>query len=97
MDRQVDRRDRAEVTRLSVQTIGLQAAAVEGKVEHCAQELLSRMAGVIKSVHHCASNMCDMSSTRQQQINLPVYCVKSLKLIKRGVHKPNFYQAPACS
>ena len=31
MDRQVDRRDRAEVTRLSVQTVALQAAAVEGK------------------------------------------------------------------
>lgn len=38
VDRQVDRPDRAEVTRLSVQTIGLQAAVVEGKVEHCAQE-----------------------------------------------------------
>lgn len=37
MDRQVDRRDRAEVTRLSVQTIAFQAAAVEGKVE---QELI---------------------------------------------------------
>lgn len=38
MDRQVDRRDRAEVTRLSVGTVALQAAAVEGKVEHCARD-----------------------------------------------------------
>lgn len=33
MDRQVDRRDRAEVTRLSVWTTAFRAAAVEGKVE----------------------------------------------------------------
>lgn len=64
VDRQVDRRDRAEVTRLSVQTIALQIAAVEGKVEHCAQVLLSRMAGVSESIHHCASNMCDLSSSK---------------------------------
>lgn len=35
--------------RLSVQIIALRAAAVEGKVEHCAQESLSRIASVSES------------------------------------------------
>ena len=39
VDRQVDRWDRAEVTRLSVQTL-TQEAAVEGKVEHCVHKFL---------------------------------------------------------
>lgn len=59
VDRQVDRWDRVEVTRLSVQTVALQAAAVEGKVEHCVQELLlSGMASVSVSVHHCEHQIC---------------------------------------
>lgn len=55
VDRQVDRRDRAQVSRLGVQTITPLAAAVEGKVEHCVQELLSKMfqVSVSESVHHC--------------------------------------------
>lgn len=43
VDRQAGRWNRAEVTRLSVQTFTPQAAAVEAKVEHRAQESLSRV------------------------------------------------------
>lgn len=49
MDRQVDKQDRAEVTRFSVQTIAFGAAAVEGKVEH----VITRMVSDRESVYHC--------------------------------------------